>query len=574
MTQNTTKKYGSDIIVDVLKQHNIGYVAFNPGSSIKGIQDSIVNYATNINLILCCHEEIAVAIAHGYAKASNKYMCVMVHANVGLMHASMAIFNAWCDRVPMLIIGGTGPLDSEKRRPWIDWIHSSNIQANLVSDFVKWHDQPTSIQGALASVYRACKITNTHPTAPVYISMDPIIQEQQIENNISLYDLNKYTPTNPPPVNEVDLQKITDLLLKAKFPIIVADYLGRNKEALEKLIALAELLGIAVIDCGGRYNFPNNHPLSLTGANTDVIAEADLIVAFDVQDLSNFSINNNKIVHISLNNNLISKWAADYQKLIPLELDITADSNIVLSQIYNSCNKLITQEVQGNIKLRTEYIKEKHTTCKLKWQKIALDYTDNSKMNTASVVQTIWKVVKKEDFILTYSGGLAIRDWVKKLWEFNSKNYFIGINSGGAGLGYGLGASIGAALHYKDSNKICIDLQSDGDFLFTPSALWTAAHYKIPLLIIIMNNRSYAITKKISKNLAKHRDRDFENAHIGTVINNPDINYSQMAQSYGVKTFDKADTLEKLSSILQEAIECIKNNQEPVLIDVVFQDME
>ena len=246
-------QYGSDIIVDLLDKQGIEYIAFNPGSTIKGIQDSIVNYKGNVSpkLILCCHEEIAVAIAHGYTKASGKYMGVLTHGNVGLMHASMAIFNAWCDRVPMLIMGGVGPLDSDKRRPWIDWLHTSNVQGNIVKDFVKWHDQPYSILGCIASINRACKITNTSPKAPTYISIDTSIQEDEVFGDFELPDVTQYAAPKTPLARQADIKQIATCMLKAKFPVVFADYFGKDDKSVALLVQFSELLGIAVIDCGG-----------------------------------------------------------------------------------------------------------------------------------------------------------------------------------------------------------------------------------------------------------------------------------------------------------------------------------
>ncbi len=580
-------KYGSDLIVDVLIKHNIEYVAFNPGSTIKGIHDSMLNYHNNIKpkLILCCHEEIAVAIAHGYAKSSNKCMAVLVHGNVGLMHASMAIFNAWCDRVPLLILGGVGPLDANKRRPWIDWLHTSNVQGNIVRDYVKWHDQPYSTEAVIESLHRALKITNTHPKAPVYLSIDTTLQDTKLKDT----DLSfKYTALSLPPtsprINAMELEKIMELLIHAKFPIIIADYLGKTTTAINNLVVLAELLGIGVIDCGGRFNFPSTHPLSLTAVGHEILIDSDLIIALDVQDLygalgivdqetGEYKAHINKevkIVSVSMNDYLISSWAADYQKLYPVDISSLGDTDTFLSELYQISKENITSKMSTLFNERFQRIQELHIMHKNKWLKYVQE--NCKQFNTPTVIHGIWEVICKNEFVLTYSGGLEIRAWVKRLWGFDETRSFMGINSGGAGLGYGLGASIGAALHYKNSDKLCINLQSDGDMLFTPSALWTAAHYQVPLLIIVMNNRSYAITKKISDRVAKKRGRSTNQIDIGTTLTNPEVDFVQLAQSFGILTFPTITTLEELIEILPEAIKMVKSKQKPVLIDVVYEN--
>ncbi|MCC2644292.1 MAG: putative thiamine pyrophosphate enzyme [Burkholderiales bacterium] len=205
-----------------------------------------------------------------------------------------------------------------------------------------------------------------------------------------------------------------------------------------------------------------------------------------------------------------------------------------------------------------------------KWLKYVQE--ECKQFNTPKVIQSIWETICKEEFVLTYSGGLEIRAWVKRLWGFDETRSFMGINSGGAGLGYGLGASIGAALHYKNSDKLCINLQSDGDMLFTPSALWTAAHYQVPLLIIVMNNRSYAITKKISDRVAKKRGRSTDQIDIGTTLTNPEVDFVQLAKSFGISTFPTINNLEELVEILPKAIKMVKSTRKPVLIDLIYEN--
>ena len=138
--------YGSDCVAEVIRALGIPFVALNPGASFRGLHDSLVNHLGNRDpqMLLCLHEEHAVAIAHGWAKVTGRPMAVALHSNVGLMHGTMAIYNAWCDRVPMLVIGATGPVDAAKRRPWIDWIHTARDQGALVRNFTKWDDQPAS----------------------------------------------------------------------------------------------------------------------------------------------------------------------------------------------------------------------------------------------------------------------------------------------------------------------------------------------------------------------------------------------------------------------------------------------
>ena len=282
-------RYGSDLIVDLMKVLGIEYVALNPGSSFRGIHDSLVNYESgtkpNPEIILCCHEEIAVAVAHGYAKATGKIMPAIVHNVVGLQHASMAIYNAWCDRTPVLVMGGTGPMNSSKRRPWIDWIHTALVQGNLVRDFVKWDDQPVGIEAIPSSMMRGYRIAMSDPAGPVYLCFDVTDQESAIEKEIPLPDPKRFRPPAPLQADTEAVREAARLLASAQKPVIVADDVGRNNDAVMSLVQLADLLSIPVIDLGARLNFPNTHTLNLTGRNQQLIADADVILGLDVTDL-------------------------------------------------------------------------------------------------------------------------------------------------------------------------------------------------------------------------------------------------------------------------------------------------
>ena len=158
--------WGSDIAAAMLRRFGIPYVSLNPGASYRGLHDSLVNHLGNENpsMVLALHEDHAVSIAHGYAKATGEPMACVLHSNVGLMHGMMGLYNAWCDRVPMIVLGATGPLDAAARRPWIDWIHTSSDQAELIRNFVKWDNQPASAEALVEAMARANLLTRAEPT--------------------------------------------------------------------------------------------------------------------------------------------------------------------------------------------------------------------------------------------------------------------------------------------------------------------------------------------------------------------------------------------------------------------------
>ena len=239
-------EWGSDVVVDLLKAFEFEYIAINPGATFRGLHDSLVNYGGNHapEIILCNHEEIAVALAHGYARAKGKPMAAAVHNVVGLQHASMAIYNAWADRLPVIVLGGTGPMDSANRRPWIDWVHTANVQGNLVRDFCKWDDQPASVEAVPDSFIRAYRLATTEPMGPVYICYDGDVQEKQLDGEIP-FDVSRYPAPLPLQAPEEGFSKTIQMILAAKRPVILADWVGRREAGFNALGELAEMLARA-----------------------------------------------------------------------------------------------------------------------------------------------------------------------------------------------------------------------------------------------------------------------------------------------------------------------------------------
>ncbi len=571
--------YGSDVIVDVLKNHDVEYVACNPGATIRGLYDSIVTDTkkNKIKLILCCHEEIAVALAHGYAKASGKIMPVLLHANIGLLHASMGIFNAWCDRVPLMILGGVGPLAASERRPWIDWIHASQHQGSVVDGFVKWHDQPTTLESTIESLRRGFRLTITAPSAPVYISIDSAIQEQAVKNMPASNTLKPLTSLSLPQITQEQLALLATKLIASDNPLIVVDYVGKTAEAVTYLVKLAECLGIPVLDRHSRFNFPTSHPLYFTDLPSGAFKKIDFIVAIDVPDLSSVlgerKFENIEIAHISLSEFLISSWVADYHKVCEVNYPITAESAVCLKVVLKKCQKLIRTLNKNKIRLRKKYWSTLHYSLKRDVMSTIMAKKNTPLLSVPFVLSEIAKVIKNKNWLLANEANLSVTQWVKKLWDIDKPGKYIG-NSGGAGLGYGLGASIGAALACKNTDKFVINLQGDGDFLFTPSALWTAAHYEVPLLIIVINNQRYGNTYQHAIKIAHSRQRSLSVAGEGQQLINPCVDFNALANSFGIKTFSSVITAAHIQPILKKAVGYITKNRKPVLIEIKVDPYE
>jgi acetolactate synthase I/II/III large subunit len=578
-------EYGSDVIVDLMKAFDIEYAAFNPGATFRGIHDSIVNYGGNYKpeVIFCCHEEISVALAHGYAKAKGKPMIAIVHNMVGLQHASMAIFNAYIDRVPIMVLGGTGPMNTKRRRPRIDWIHTALVQGNQVRDYVKWDDQPYSLEDVPDSFIRGYRLATTEPMAPVYINYDADIQEDSIASPIEIPDIRRHAPPAPMQVNSEALRHAAELLVNAQAPLIIADTLGRNPKTVPALIALAELLAVPVVDKGARFNFPTTHPLDATDGARDLLKQADVILALDVADLygSLTTVSKQtraceyvtspgvKLISISMNDMLVHSWAGDYHALQALDLPMCADTAVAVPELTRLCRELLGSDGKnkGRIEARQNELGEKHNSRRAKWRADAQAKSSQKEISTAWLALELGEAIKKEDWVLV--NGTS-NGWARRLWDFTKPNQYLGA-SGGAGVGYGSGAAIGAALALKDSGKLSIDIQSDGDLLMTSSSLWTAAKHKIPLLIVMHNNQSFYNSEEHGIEVAKFRKRPVENAGIGTHVSDPPVDFTKVAQGFGVHAEGPIARPAEVRPAIERAIKYVQEKKLPALVDVISE---
>jgi acetolactate synthase I/II/III large subunit len=581
----SSAQYGSDVIVDLLKALGIEYTAFNPGSSFRGLHDSIVNYGGNRQpeVIECGHEEVSVAIAHGYAKATGRPMVAIAHDVVGLQHAAMAIFNAWCDRVPVLVLGGTGPMDLTKRRPWIDWIHTALVQGNLVRDYVKWDDQPHSLAAVPESLLRAYRTALTEPQGPVYVCYDVDLQESPITAPMPLPDPQHYLPPTALAASPDAVQRAAEWLVHAEHPVIIADAVGRHPAAIRSLIELAELLAIPVLDQGARFNMPNTHALDCTGAEAELLARADVVLALDVVDLFRTLTHIErrtrtlqplvsdaaKIVHISLGDFAVRSWTGDYQRLHRVDLPMAADTAVALPQLSAACRDLV-----GRATAQTEAIAERfarikalHEAQRQGWRDRLPQLAGQTPMAPATVAATLWEVIKDRDWRLVHG---TLQGWARRLWEWTEPGQYLG-GSGGAGVGYAVGASLGAALADRGSGRLCIDLQPDGDLLACTSALWTAAHHQIPLLMVMHNNRSLYNSEEHGEQVARIRGRPVANKGIGTRLDEPPVDFAMVARGFGIYAEGPVEDARALRPALERALKVVAEEGRAALVDVVAQ---
>src|SRR5688572_26526663 len=365
----TTDRPGGDFMVDVIKTLNFEFIASNPGSSFRGIHESIINYGNNTKpeFITCLHEESSVAMAHGYFKAEGRPMAVLCHGTVGMQHAAMAIYNAYCDRVPVYILAGNS-LDATLRRPGVEWAHSVQDAAAMVRDFIKWDDQPISLPHFAESAMRAYKIAMTPPMMPVLLVIDGGLQEDPISPEVtSRLRVPRLTRATPPQGDSGAVADAARLLVNAQNPVIVADRAARTPAGVQRLIELAETLQASVIDQGGRMNFPSRHPLNQSGSARQLIADADVILGLELTDfwgtvsavrdgLTRTSRSvvkpGTKLISITALDLATKGNYQDFQRYPEVDVAMAADAEATLPALIEACKRLITGDRRSAFEAR------------------------------------------------------------------------------------------------------------------------------------------------------------------------------------------------------------------------------
>jgi thiamine pyrophosphate-dependent acetolactate synthase large subunit-like protein len=555
LANETGDYWGSDVMALMLREIGLPYVALNPGASYRGLHDSLVNLLGNQapQMLLCLHEEHAVAIAHGYAKVAGKPMGAIVHSNVGLMHATMAVFNAWCDRVPVVLLGATGPVAADKRRPWIDWIHTAADQGALIRNYTKWDDQPASIGAVPESVLRAYRMATTPPCAPVYVCFDAALQETRIGDLPALPSAERARrPRSVAPDPEA-AREAAALLQGAQNQVILMGRVSRSQADWDRRLRLAEALGAIVLtDPKTGASFPTAHKLQGPPAGNNpsaeacaVLRDADVVLSLDWVDLGGAlksawgdSDVKSKVIVASLDHQLHNGWSMDYQGLPPIDLHLAVEPDIAVAAIL----PLLKSRAPG-------------------WER----RTDGAPAGDSGPAAP-------DDVITPVSLAGALRDavgsrttclirtplaWGGHVWETNHPLDLLG-GDGGGGIGGGPGMAVGAALALKGSGRLPIAVLGDGDTLMGVTALWTAVHYRIPVLIIVANNNSFFNDELHQDRMARQRNRPVANRWIGQRIADPEPDLATLARGQGATGFGPVRDPAELVRTLRSAIETVE----------------
>jgi len=580
VTQTDGLGWQSDIIADLIRQYGFPFITLNPGASYRGLHDSLVNHnGDEPPMLLCQHEKIAVQIAHGYAKASGQPLAVIVHNVVGLLHATMGIYYAYTDRAPVFVIGATGPMDEGKRRPRVDWAHTANVQGTQIRDYVKWDYQPGGMGGVVDSFARAYSIMMTEPQGPIYMCYDAALQEAPLSEPIALPSLKSTkTPSRIAP-DPAALEEAANRLVAADWPVLVPQFVGRDKNGYSDMVALAETLGAPVADTQWRLNFPTEHPLDMR-MNRDVFKQADLITLLDCRDWERPTHENDRInrtlkplfpehcewLDIGFADIEISKWATDYQRFPECAQRVLADTALALPALTSIIGKRVKDDAKLARKIaeRTRAVGDIHDAQRKKWREEAKIDWDASPITLPRLATEVWNKIQHEDWVLTTN---AFEDWALKLWDFDRPYRWPGK---ALGTGTQIGMATGVALAHRGTGRLVVDCQTDGDLLFDVGALWFAAKHKVPFLCVMHNNRAYYNDWEHQITVARQRGTPVERAYIGMDIMDPAPDFSTIARGFGWYAEGPIEDAKDIASALDRAIVQVKSGV-PALIDIITQ---
>ena len=570
---NARLGYVSDVAAEMLRRLGIRYVVQNPGSSFAGLHDSLVNYLGNQDptMMLALNEQVALAIAQGYAKVTDEPIAVIMHSNVGLMNGIMGIYNAWVDRVPIYMIGATGPHDAAQRTPWIHWIHTARDQAAMIRNFIKWDDTPGSAPALIESMLRANILGRTPPYGPTYVCLDVAMQQRALDGEVRLPDPARFKPPEMPEPSEAEIERAADMLVAARRPVIMAGRVSRKQADWDRRVKLAEMLGACVVtDIKTAAAFPTDHGLhyGIPGVHfrlpqKELVKASDVVLALDWIDLGgilNFVYDGGevaaKVIHAQVDSYVHNGWSMDHHGLAPADVPILADPDRTVGKLLAAVEARLGGKPRWDGKPRWQGPKVPRLE----------ERSPDSAIDLAAMSLALDDARKRHDIAL----GRAPLGWMPEYYPLRGPLDYLGMD-GGAGVGSGPGNAVGNALALMGTGKISVSVIGDGDLMQGVTALWTAARYRIPAMIVIVNNRTHLNDELIQEKIARNRGRPVENSWVGQRFSDPPLDIPGIARSHGVEAIGTVRRVSELPKAFDDALR-IAAGGAPVLVDVLCEE--
>jgi thiamine pyrophosphate-dependent acetolactate synthase large subunit-like protein len=580
MTNKPVLGWGSDALAAILRDMGVKYIALTPGSSYRGLHESLVNYLGNRDpeMLLCLHEEHAVALAHGYSKVTGTAIAALVHANVGMMHASMAVYDAFCDRAPILVIGGVGALDATRRAKPAHWYHGALDQGGLVRDFVKWDDQPTSIPAAIDSLLRAYQIARTPPFGPVCVNLDQKMQEDSFPGLKPWPDAKRFGVAPPMQPHPDTVRQAAEKLVAAKNPVILAGRVSRDLGAWNDRVKLAETLGADVLT-GLRIGaaFPTDHPLHAADPDLDfpdkrgwdILRQADVVLALDWIDMAGLFKEAWKgvrapvtIIRASADRLIHKGWSRDHMAVAPADIDMLAEPDSVVPILLTEIARLGGCPA-GQVRLKARAAESRPKT------PVRADHGGPDAIGLWDIGTSLTEIHAKRDVCLI---RLPV-GWHAGSYAFRHPLDYLGFDGAG-GVGSGPGMAVGAALALKGTDRLPIAVIGDGDYLMGATALWTASHHRIPLLLIVANNDGYNVDEEHQRMVSRQRNRTIDNAWIGQRLCDPGVDLLPIARAQGFDGEGPIETRTEFSAALARGVAAVASGGRYFLDVRVVPDRE
>jgi acetolactate synthase I/II/III large subunit len=564
----------AEAYVRALISHDVDYLFLNPGTDTFPVQEALVKLESEGHrvptTVLCLFETVALAAAHAYHAATGRPQAVLVHVDVGTQNLGSMLHDAQRGRAAVVIAAGRAPYTSDpalrgSRSSYIHWLQEQMDQHGIVRNYVKWDYELRRADQIGEVVTRAFQVAASDPPGPVYLTLPREILMEQVRA-FDLYQPERFPPSRLGSGDPEQIHQAARWLVESERPVVLTSRSGRTEGGYHGLVRLAETLAIPVIDWRERANFPTDHPLYRQYDSTDLVRDADVILALD-HDFpflpSRMPPNPDaKVISIDLDptKEAIPLWS------MPVDLPIRANTATALDALASVATNLLDDASRARVANRQPRLEDQYAEMRSAWD-------DAARAGEAtSPITPVWLGRCIGDLLREHPDAIVVDETVtnnETLWNqapiTRPGSWFV---SGGSGLGWGLGAAMGVKLAHPD--RPVLAAVGDGSFVFGAplAALWAMKVQRAPVLIVIFNNACYNATKRPLVNAYPEGYSVREDRFVGIDIL-PAPRYDLMAQvvdGYGEQVTEPGDVL----PALKRGLERVTSGQ-TAIIDVVLE---